>query len=101
MSSDTLQSAIISIRSGDKETGKLLLAEVIRNDPRNETTRLGLMAVCDGQSPEPPRLEKPSEPTTPPSIPASIVSLLQIKRLDQVATLRHHLRSRFNEHRGS
>jgi hypothetical protein len=31
MSPDTLQSAIASIRSGDKETGKL--SEVIRNGP--------------------------------------------------------------------
>jgi hypothetical protein len=34
MSSDTLQSAIAFIRSGDKETGKLLLAELICNDQR-------------------------------------------------------------------
>jgi len=47
MSSDTLQSAIASIRSGDKDTGKLLLAEVIRGDPRNETAWLWMSAVID------------------------------------------------------
>jgi len=47
MSSDTLQSAIASIRSGDKETGKLLLAEVIRDDPRNETAWLWMSGAVD------------------------------------------------------
>jgi hypothetical protein len=47
MSSDTLQSEIASIRSGDKEIGKLLLAEVIRNDPRNETAWLWMSSVID------------------------------------------------------
>jgi Tfp pilus assembly protein PilF len=47
MSSVTLQSAIASIRSGDTETGKLLLSEVIRNDPRNETAWLWMSSVID------------------------------------------------------
>jgi len=47
MSSDILQSAITSIRSGDKETGQRLLAEVIRNDPHNESAWLWMSSVID------------------------------------------------------
>ena len=47
MSSDTLQTAIASIRSGDQETGQRLLAELIRNDPRNETDWLWMSSVID------------------------------------------------------
>jgi hypothetical protein len=47
MMSDNLQRAIAAIRSGDKEAGKLLLAEVIRNDPRNETAWLWMSSVID------------------------------------------------------
>jgi hypothetical protein len=47
MSSDTLQSAIVSIRAGDKETGQRLLAEVIRGDRRNETAWLWMSSVID------------------------------------------------------
>ena len=47
MSSDTLQSSIASIRLGSKESGKLLLSEVIRDDPRNETAWLWMSAVID------------------------------------------------------
>jgi hypothetical protein len=43
--SDDLQRAIAAIRSGDKETGKRLLAEVIRNEPRNETAWLWMSSV--------------------------------------------------------
>jgi hypothetical protein len=45
--SDNLQRAIAAVRSGDKETGKRLLVEVIRNDPRNETAWLWMSAVSD------------------------------------------------------
>ena len=45
--SDNLQRAIAAIRSGDKETGKRLLAELIRNDPRNETAWLWMSSVID------------------------------------------------------
>ena len=38
--SDALQRAIAAIRSGDKETGQRLLAQVIRNDPHNENAWL-------------------------------------------------------------
>jgi hypothetical protein len=45
--SDNLQRAIQAIRSGDKETGQRLLAEVIRNDPRNETAWLWMSSVIE------------------------------------------------------
>jgi hypothetical protein len=45
--SDDLQRAIAAIRSGDRETGKRLLAEVIRHDPRNEAAWLWMSAVID------------------------------------------------------
>jgi hypothetical protein len=45
--SENLQRAIAAIRSGDKETGQRLLAEVIRNDPRNETAWLWMSSVID------------------------------------------------------
>jgi len=45
--SEIVQRAIDAIRSGDKETGKLLLAEAIRNDPRNETAWLWMSSVID------------------------------------------------------
>jgi len=45
--SETLQRAITAIRSGDKETGQRLLAEVIRDDPRNETAWLWMSSVID------------------------------------------------------
>jgi Tfp pilus assembly protein PilF len=45
--SDSLHRAIAAIRSGDKETGQRLLAEVIRNDPRNETAWLWMSSVID------------------------------------------------------
>ncbi len=47
MMSETLQRAITEIRSGDKETGQRLLAEVIRNDPRNETAWLWMSSAID------------------------------------------------------
>lgn len=45
--SETLQRAITEIRSGDKETGQRLLAEVIRNDPHNETAWLWMSSAID------------------------------------------------------
>jgi hypothetical protein len=110
--SDNLQRAINAIRSGDKEAGKLLLAEAIRNDPRNETAWLWMSAVIDSeeyrrtclervlainphnetarrglealrqQAEKPPQAEKQLEPTPPPSVGA----LQQIRRIDQPAT---------------
>jgi tetratricopeptide (TPR) repeat protein len=43
--SDTLQQAIAAIKAGDKAGGQRLLAEVIRNDPRNEAAWLWMSAV--------------------------------------------------------
>ena len=43
----TLQQAIAAIKAGDKVGGQRLLAEVIRNDPRNEAAWLWLSAVLD------------------------------------------------------
>jgi len=45
--SETLQRAIAEVRSGDKEIGQRLLAEVIRNDPRNETAWLWMSSAID------------------------------------------------------
>jgi hypothetical protein len=45
--SDNLGRAIDAIRSGDTETGKRLLSEVIRNDPRNEAAWLWMSSVVD------------------------------------------------------
>ncbi len=45
--SETLQRAITEVRSGDKEIGQRLLAEVIRNDPRNETAWLWMSSAID------------------------------------------------------
>jgi hypothetical protein len=45
--SGTLQQAIAAIRAGDKAAGRRLLAEVIRNDPRNEAAWLWMSAVLD------------------------------------------------------
>ena len=44
---ETLQRAITAIRSGDNETGQRLLAEVIRNEPRNEAAWLWMSSVID------------------------------------------------------
>ena len=43
----TLQQAIAAIKAGDKAAGQRLLAEVIRNDPRNEAAWLWMSAVLD------------------------------------------------------
>jgi hypothetical protein len=43
----TLQQAIAAIKAGDKAAGRRLLAEVIRNDPRNEAAWLWMSAVLD------------------------------------------------------
>jgi TM2 domain-containing membrane protein YozV len=45
--SATLQQAIAAIKAGDKLTGQRLLAEVIHNDPRNESAWLWMSAVID------------------------------------------------------
>ena len=45
--SGTLQQAIAAIKAGDKVGGQRLLAEVIRNDPRNEAAWLWLSAALD------------------------------------------------------
>ena len=37
---ETLQAAIAAIKSGEKTHGKALLAEVLLNDPNNETAWL-------------------------------------------------------------
>jgi hypothetical protein len=42
-----LQRAIAAIRAGDKTGGQRLLAEVIRNDPRNEAAWLWMSAALD------------------------------------------------------
>ena len=47
MSSATLPRAIASIRSGDQGAGKPLLAEVICDDPGNETAWLWMSATVD------------------------------------------------------
>jgi RNA polymerase subunit RPABC4/transcription elongation factor Spt4 len=110
--SDNLQRAIAAIRSGDKETGKRLLAEVIRDDPRNETAWLWMSAVIDsdehrrtclervlainprnetarrgmealGQKhEEPPRVARQSDPTPP----ASSDALQQLRQIDHQTT---------------
>jgi small-conductance mechanosensitive channel len=55
---DNLQHAIEAIRSGDKETGQRLLAEVIRNDPRNEAAWLWMSSVIDSDQHRRDCLEK-------------------------------------------
>jgi hypothetical protein len=47
MSSSTLQTAIASVHSGDKETAQRLLAQVIRDDPQNATAWLWMSSVTD------------------------------------------------------
>ena len=47
MSSDTLQTAIAAVHSGDKETAQRLLAQVIRDDPQNATAWLWMSSVTD------------------------------------------------------
>jgi hypothetical protein len=47
MSSSTLQTAIASVHSGDKETAKRLLEQVIRDDPKNATAWLWMASVTD------------------------------------------------------
>ncbi len=42
-----LQQAIAAVKAGDKEAGRRLLAEVIRNDPRNEVAWLWMSAATD------------------------------------------------------
>jgi TM2 domain-containing membrane protein YozV len=111
--SDNLQRAIAAIRSGDKETGKRLLAEIIHNNPRNETAWLWMSSVVDSDEHRRTCLERvlainphnetarrgletltqrPSE--DPPRIekqsqpipPASSDALQQIKRIDPQTT---------------
>jgi hypothetical protein len=47
MSSSTLQTAIASVHSGDKETAQRLLEQVIRDDPQNATAWLWMSSVTD------------------------------------------------------
>ena len=47
MLSSTLQTAIASVHSGDKETAQRLLEQVIRNDPQNATAWLWMSSVTD------------------------------------------------------
>lgn len=47
MSSPSLEQAIQLIRSGDKKTGGKLLAEIVKQDPRNETAWLWLAGCFD------------------------------------------------------
>lgn len=47
MTTDSLQQAITLIRSGDKQNGKRLLAEILKADPRNETAWLWMSSVLD------------------------------------------------------
>ncbi len=42
-----LEQAIVAIKAGDKDTGKRLLAEALRVDPRNETAWLWMTDVVD------------------------------------------------------
>lgn len=58
MSADTLQSAIAPIRSGDQGAGKLLLAEVIRDEPGNETAWLWTSSTVDSNQQRRERLEQ-------------------------------------------
>ena len=44
---NALEQAIVAIKAGDKDTGKRLLAETLRVDPRNETAWLWMTAVVD------------------------------------------------------
>jgi hypothetical protein len=44
---DNLQRAIAAIRAHDKETGKQILVEVIRNDPHHEAAWLWMSSVLD------------------------------------------------------
>jgi hypothetical protein len=45
--SDTLQQAITLIQSGDRQNGKSLLADIIRDDPQNEQAWLLMTVVMD------------------------------------------------------
>jgi outer membrane biosynthesis protein TonB len=47
MPSDSLQQAITLIKSGDKQNGRRLLAEIIKADPGNETAWLWMSSVLD------------------------------------------------------
>jgi hypothetical protein len=44
---DALQRAIAAVKAGDKAAGQRLLAEVIRDDPRNEAAWLWMAAALD------------------------------------------------------
>ena len=94
-----LRRAIAAIKAGDKVGGQRLLAEVIRNDPRNEAAWLWLSAALDsdqqrrtclervlainpgnataqqglarlGSTPHPPALSSPGTPAEPGAPPA-------------------------------
>jgi hypothetical protein len=111
--SDNLQRAIVAIRSGDKEAGKRLLAEVIRNDPNDETAWLWMSSVIDSDEHRRTCLERvlainPRNETarrglealgrkqaeerpqvaqqSEPTPPTSSDALQQIKRIDQQTT---------------
>lgn len=45
-----LARAIAAIRTGEKERGRLMLAEIIRGDPRNEAAWLWMSAVLDSDA---------------------------------------------------
>jgi len=111
--SETLQRAITAIRSGDKETGRRLLASVIRNDPRSETAWLWMSSAIDSDdhrryclervlqiNPDnetarrglevlsQKQVDKPPQPekqSAPPPITA-VTPLQQIRRIQQQAT---------------
>src|SRR3989304_1480593 len=111
--SDNLQRPLAPIRSGDKETGKRLRAELSRNDPRNETAWLWMSAVIDSdehrrtclervlainprnetarQGLEGLRQKQAEAPTrvarqSEPTPPAASDALQQIRRIDQQTT---------------
>jgi hypothetical protein len=49
MAADKVQQAVALIKSGDRQNGQRLLAEVLRADPRNETAWLWMSTLVDGE----------------------------------------------------
>lgn len=47
--SNQLQQAIAAIKAGDKETGRRLLAEIIKNEPTNENALLWMTQILDSK----------------------------------------------------
>lgn len=49
MAADKVQQAVALIKSGDRQSGQRLLAEVLRVDPRNETAWLWMSTLVDAE----------------------------------------------------